>query len=289
MNDYLKLSIINDEISTDILKTTTFLKENAISYVEIRTIDGVNILNSTDTQLKHVKTVLDKNNIKVSCISSPLFKWYPTTTTRKSMTNSKDLYGFPDVLSYKEKEKYIKQAFKIAKFFDCNYIRAFSILYENSRAKSTDFISIEQDLYNLAAQLSKETKIKILIENGYYTNFNSPKQLFKLRKLLSENFGFLLDLGSFFFINKDLVMQDILENLDMFDYLHIKDFDLDSKSYVFLGKGSIDYHEFFKKLFEENLSIDFIALEPHLKNANKQKLTAYLESFKNILEKEKKQ
>jgi sugar phosphate isomerase/epimerase len=71
----IKISIINDEISPNLKEMIDFLNSAEVKWVELRSLNGINILNLTDSQLIEIKAELDKNNIAVSAICSPLFKW----------------------------------------------------------------------------------------------------------------------------------------------------------------------------------------------------------------------
>ena len=70
-----KLSVITDEISQDFGHAAEIAaQEFGLGYIEIRTLWKKNIVNLDDKELAEVRRIVDKHQLKVTDIGSPLFK-----------------------------------------------------------------------------------------------------------------------------------------------------------------------------------------------------------------------
>ena len=78
-----KISIINDEVSDNIMEVVEFLKSNKLRYVELRSIDKINISDLSLSRDREIADYLQKNRIKVSCIASPILKWHPGKVSKR--------------------------------------------------------------------------------------------------------------------------------------------------------------------------------------------------------------
>jgi len=70
----VKLSAFADEVDPDFGEQVTFLQEHGIGFLEIRFVDGKNVLDLSKGRLVEVKNLLEDNGIGVSAIASPIGK-----------------------------------------------------------------------------------------------------------------------------------------------------------------------------------------------------------------------
>ena len=74
MKDRIKISGFADEISDNLNVQVESLKKLGISYVEMRGVDGNNLIFHDDKKISEIKKKLDDNGIKLSSLGSPLGK-----------------------------------------------------------------------------------------------------------------------------------------------------------------------------------------------------------------------
>src|SRR3989338_4087676 len=105
MENKLKITTINDEISDSLNETIEFLKLHKIKYVELRTIHKKNLVDYSLGEVKNIRKLLSHHGISVSAFASPLFKWYPDNNKEESQEKV-DTFGFNPRLSLPEKQNY---------------------------------------------------------------------------------------------------------------------------------------------------------------------------------------
>jgi len=162
-----KLSVINDEISDNFDESLKFLVSNHIDYVELRYIGNKNILDCTIEEINIIKEKLDRNNIQVSAIASPLFKWCPVSDNQdiRDLTHNDLMFGFNKYIPKSTKIDYIMKTFVIAKIFETKYVRIFSLIKSEGQ-ENDSFWNEESDLYELALTQARDNQIDLLLENG---------------------------------------------------------------------------------------------------------------------------
>ena len=91
------VALINDEISSVLSETIHFLKSHNIEFVELRMIHNKNLLDYSLDEVGKFSDLLSANNINVSALASPLFKWYPDLI-KKEYSNV-DTFNFSPYLN----------------------------------------------------------------------------------------------------------------------------------------------------------------------------------------------
>ena len=267
MENNIKVSIINDEISDNILESIKYCLKNKLKYLELRTLNKTNLLDLNHKKLKQTKKMLDENGIKVSCIASPLFKWYKTNLKEKGKRDRTYSFSFPEKLTSSEKKYFIKKTIEIAKIFQTKYIRIFSIYRDNQTIDN--FWEIEKDLFNYLFSLANSNNLELLVENGYDVNFHSSKQVITFKKIFKKTpIKLLLDIANTYVIKDPIKKKDYKLIIPNIEYLHLKDFSLKKNKIDILGQGDIDYEYFFKLLFKYIQKPIYVSLEPENYNQN---------------------
>lgn len=271
------LSFINDEVSNNLDGALSFALENKLNYIELRTLNGFNLVDLEKKQIEEIKNVLNDHNISVSAIASPLFKWY---FKPQSQTNAKiDTFSFQPNLNVDQKKEYIDKAIEYAQLLETSYIRVFSLL-QSYNEKAETFYERERDLYVYLEKQLKGTGIKILLENEPVCNFYKSEHLNHFKELFPFNNGrLLLDVGNLYYAGEKFLPEDIGKVSEFVEYVHIKDFDITEKKYVTVGEGIIPYKEFFLEFSRLPLERLFISLETH---SEKDKFFDSMNSIKNI-------
>lgn len=130
-----KLSLIVDSFSNDISDQIGIVKGLNLSYIELRNVNGKNIVDNTDEEIYNILNELTKQNIAVSSICTVIGK--PTINEPFGVQMSKLL-----------------KSLKIAQILRSNNIRIFS-----------DINCDKIELKRLLNKLRDIYKIKICIEN----------------------------------------------------------------------------------------------------------------------------
>lgn len=256
-----KLSGFADEISADINEQIRVLKEEGISYLELRGIWDKNVLDLTDEEIKKAKEEFKKNNIGVSAIGSPIGKISIT-----------DDFG-PHL------EKF-KRALFVAKFFETPYIRIFSY-YPPKGEKPEKYRDEVLRRMETKVKLAEKEKITLLHENERAIYGNSPERCRELHeKIKSKYFRAIFDPANY-------ICDGFVPYPDAFKimvnyivYLHIKDAKFAKEEIIKpAGEGDGRIKETLIELKKKNFD-GFLSIEPHLKYAGQYKGFSGPENFK---------
>lgn len=247
-NVKFNLSAINDEIADDIDLQIKTLKDANFEYIELRKINNKDLGEIDAKLLKEVASKIRAKNLKVSCIDSPIGKF--------------NNY-------YKETE--LKKYLKIAKLFECRYIRVFSNvdkLFERCR-----------DVLKHMQTVANKSGVKLLLENEknhYYCSNN-----FK-----TDNFNLLFDNDNFF-QDKKSIFKNLKNKFKNIRYIHLRDYSKKRNKFTCFGKGDEKLKKILKYLIKHNFD-GFISFETHLpmndNTLSKQKLFLdAVQSFNQII------
>lgn len=67
----ITLSAFADEISPNLDEAVAVLKDCGIGAIDLRGVDGTNVMKFTDAQVSQIKKTLRREKISVACIASP--------------------------------------------------------------------------------------------------------------------------------------------------------------------------------------------------------------------------
>lgn len=242
-NTRMNISFINDEFSDNIEECVYFCRQNSIKFIEIRRIDGKDICDFSDEELKQISNILEQNDIAVSCVSSRVLK--------------KESFPF---LSGEDETKTnfaFNRAIQTAKILKATRIRIFSG-QQSSKFSFEEFASF---LCN-KQEILKRSGVDILIENEKSCNIASVADL----RHFFENFSLphifpLIDFGNAVKVGEtDSFLQYIFLK-DRCRYYHIKDMDINNR-YCAVGSGVFDL----KSIKENAVETSVFSLEPGTKN-----------------------
>ncbi len=71
----LALSVIGDEIGPSLDEMISFAQEHGLKRLDMRTVDGRNLLSMTKPEVIKISRTLESAGISVPAFVSPLFKW----------------------------------------------------------------------------------------------------------------------------------------------------------------------------------------------------------------------
>lgn len=229
----IKLCAFADEYGKSLLEQIEGLKINNISYVELRSIDGKNVLDFTDEEALNYYNILNNAGIKVWSIGSPI--------------------GKVDIsINFDEYKEKVKRICEIAGIMKTNKVRMFSFF----------------NAYSEKDKVIKYLKEMVDIASVYHIDFchENEKEIYgdtidRVLYIIESIPGlkFVYDPANFIQCNQD--SEESIEKLfDKMEYFHIKDVIKETQELVpaGLGDGQI------KKLISKVKKDVVFTIEPHL-------------------------
>jgi len=242
MKIYEKISGFADEIAQELDVQIEAVSRLGIQYIEMRGVDGNNLIYHPDAKVKEIKQKLENAGIKLSALGSPLGK-----------------IGIEDPFEPHFEE--FKRACEIAHRMDTKNIRMFSFYIPEGKEK--EYKGKVFDRLGRFADYAGRNDIVLLHENekGIY-GAKAPECLEIMKKLGSDHFRAIFDFANFVQCGQDtLEAYDLLK--DYVDYIHVKDARKENGTVVPVGYGDGNVEAILKKLFASGFD-GFLSLEPHL-------------------------
>ncbi len=242
MNKYDKITGFADEISDDLSTQIESLNKLDIHYVEMRGVDGNNLIFHNNEKVKEIRSRLDDAGIALSALGSPLGK-----------------IGIED--SFDKHFEDFKRAVEIAHMMDTKNIRMFSF-YISDEQRQTRKGEVFDRLGRFVDYAS-DNDIVLLHENekGIYGE-KAPECLELMKEFAGDHFRAIFDFANFVQCGQDtLEAYEMLK--DYIAYIHVKDARSKTGTVVPSGYGDGNVEIILKKLFEKGFD-GFLSLEPHL-------------------------
>lgn len=232
-----------DEIANELAVQVESLKKLGISHIEMRGVDGNNLIYHTDEKVKYIKNYLDDNGIKLSALGSPLGK-----------------IGIED--DFAPHFEAFKRAVEISHMMETQNIRMFSFYIPQDKSLG----AYEDEVFNRIGKFvdyAKNNDVVLLHENekGIY-----GEKAVECKKLMDcfygENFKAIFDFANFVQAKDDtLAGYELLK--PYISYIHVKDALWDTGEVVPAGLGDGNVKEILKDLNESGFK-GYLSLEPHL-------------------------
>lgn len=245
----MKISGFIDEIDIGFEKEVEVVKKLGMNYIELRSVDGVNISDLSIEKVKDIKKYLQNKNIKVSCIASPIGKI------------SIDEVDFEN--KFEEHLKKFKHVLNIAEILEVKYVRVFSFFLKREQKEKYKDLILEK-MKSFIKEIS-DLDIVLLHENEKGIFGDDTESCLKLiEEINSEKFRLIFDPANF--IQVGVSSLKAYEKLKKFiEYVHLKDAKFSSHENVLIGTGDGEVLELLKELKKDDFK-GFLSLEPHLIN-----------------------
>ncbi len=254
-----------DEIAQDLTTQLENLKKLDMHYMEMRGVDGNNLIYHTPEKVKEIKERLDGAGVALSALGSPLGK-----------------IGIDDPFE-KHLEEF-KVAVDIAHKMDAKNIRMFSFyIPEGESAKYKEKVF---DRLGQFADYAKVNDVVLLHENEKGIYGEKAKECKEIMDAFrGDHFKAIFDFANFVQADQDtLEAYELLK--DDIAYIHVKDAIMGSGKVVPAGMGDGNVAEILGKLYAGGFN-GFLSLEPHLFDfvgfASLEKEKDKLESDKKVL------
>ena len=244
MNGYEKLTGFADEIAQDLGTQLECLQKLNMHYVEMRGVDGNNLIYHDNAKLKEIKKRLEDADVAISALGSPLGKIGVTDPFEKHFEE-------------------FQRAVEIAQIMGSSYIRMFSFYLPKDALPDQQVKDIVWDRLGKFAEYAKQEKICLLHENEKGIYGEKAKECLEIL----DAFGGEYFKAIFDFANFVQAKQDTLEAYELLKkdiaYIHVKDALWENGKVVPAGYGDGHLTEILRRLFADGFS-GFLSLEPHL-------------------------
>lgn len=244
MNIKYRLTGFADEIADDLTTQIESLKKLNIRYVEMRGVDGNNLIFHSTDKVKEIKSRLDDAGIALSALGSPLgkigieepfekhFEAFKRAVEIAHMMKTKNIRMFSFYIPEGKSEIYRNQVFdRMGQFVDYATANDAVLLHEN-----------EKGIYGEKAKECREL----------------------MDAFAGEHFKAIFDFANFVQAGQDtLEAYELLK--DDIAYVHVKDALAANGNVVPAGMGDGNVAAILRRLFESGYE-GFLSLEPHLFN-----------------------
>ncbi len=253
----LALAVIGDEIGPSLPEMISFCRENDVRRLDMRTVDGRNLLGMTLAEVNTIANTLMDAGIEVTTFVSPVLKW---AAPGKTPADGKVDFAF-DPATCPAKDP-LAHAFEVALVLRTTRIRVFSHLRYPGYQPADLKIAIDQ-----LAGLAARDDIVVEMENEPVCNIGSIAELarfFAAQRKPSPLLRPLVDIGNSWSMGAPPEAADIALLAPHVDLIHIKDRDLAGKRGVPVGDGGVPWAMELRRLLEGVTGDEVIAsLETH--------------------------
>ncbi|HHW71368.1 MAG TPA: sugar phosphate isomerase/epimerase [Clostridiales bacterium] len=240
------LSAFADEIDQDLTVQMDVLEKHDINYIEMRGVNGKNIVEYSLDEVKTIKGKLDERGFKISAIGSPIGKIMIEDDFRPHL-------------------ELFKHTLEIAKILETRYIRMFSFYIPNGE-EASKYRDEVLSRWNRFVDAAKDTDIILLHENekGIYGD-TAERCLDLLENLDNKRVKAIFDPANFIQCDVETYPYAFELLRDYIEYMHIKDARFSDHEVVPSGKGDGKIKEILTELY--NMGFEgFLSIEPHLAN-----------------------
>ncbi|MBC7766323.1 MAG: sugar phosphate isomerase/epimerase [Hyphomonadaceae bacterium] len=232
-----------DEIDANFMTQLEGLNKLSIGYIEVRGVNGKNISELNNQEVKEAKTQLNNYGIKVSAIGSPIGKIKITDDFEAHLET-------------------FKRVLETAITLETNYMRIFSFFMPHEKDPAIYRDEVMLRLQRLK-EVNKGSGITLLHENEKDIYGDIPERCLDILKTLGgDDFQAVFDPANFIQCGC-VVYPNAFDMLKPFiKYMHIKDA-LANGEVVPAGYGLGNIETLLKSLKASNYE-GFVSLEPHL-------------------------
>ncbi|HZY53094.1 MAG TPA: sugar phosphate isomerase/epimerase [Reyranella sp.] len=253
----LALAVIGDEIGPSVTEMLSFCDENKVRRLDMRTVDGRNLLGMTLDEVDAIGRQLKTAGISVPTFVSPVLKW---AAPGKAPAGGNVDFAFDP--STCPTDDPVAHAFDVATVLGASKIRVFTYL-RYPGFKPDDLLAPMGRLVDLAER--HDTAVEI--ENEPVCNIGSMPELTGYFASLGEPSPWLrplVDIGNSWSMGQPPSDDDFETLGPMVDLIHLKDRDFEAKRTVPLGDGKVPWARELTRLLAHVTAPEVVAsMETH--------------------------
>jgi L-ribulose-5-phosphate 3-epimerase len=167
----IPIAAITDEFSPSLATALPVMREIGMTAAELRVVDGKNILDLTDEELKRAKAALDEAGFTVVSIASPVLKCVLPGAPEVDSRFQHDVFASKH--TFEDQPRLTEHAFQVAKFFGARIVRVFS--YWRTIHPEVCHDAIVRALSTLAEQ-AEQADLIIGLENEHACNVGTAAE-----------------------------------------------------------------------------------------------------------------
>jgi L-ribulose-5-phosphate 3-epimerase len=256
-----RVSVINDEISQDFGHACEVAaRDFGMRWVELRSMWKKNIVNLDEKEVAEARGILEKYQLKVTDIASPLFK-VDFADAPKSKFASEG--GFQADFTYAQQEEVLDRAIAMAKAFQTDRVRCFDFWRLDDQGP---YRAAMNEKLRQAAEKCGQNGITLVLENDSPCNTATAAEAAKvLDAIKSPNLMLNWDPGNAATLGETPYPDGYkLLPKDRIGHCHCKDAVKTAKGYDWapMGGGIIDWEGQFKALKRDGYHFA-VSLETH--------------------------
>lgn len=237
------LSAFADEYSPKFDEQLEGLKKNGVGFMEIRGIDGKNVSDLTEDEMKAVREKLDKAGIGVSSIGSPIGKIKANDPFEPHLDK-------------------LRNCIKAAKILGTENIRMFSFYMPDSVSREEARPEVMKRL-GAMLEIAKAEGITLCHENEKGIWGDSPETCLEIQKEFNGEIKLIFDPANFIECGYEPYPHGFDLIGDRIYYMHIKDATAE-RTIAPAGKGIGRIPDIIRELDKRDGKI-FLTVEPHLR------------------------
>ena len=243
MNKYI-LSAFSDEIDEDLKTQMDVLDQYGIKYIEIRGVNGRNIVQHTLEEVKEIKKALDARGFKISAVGSPIGKILITDDFEPHL-------------------ELFRHTLEIARILETPYVRMFSFFIPGGDEPAKHREQVLQRLSGFI-EAAKGSGIVLLHENEKDIYGDIPERCLDILETMNcDYFRAAFDPANFVQCDAKTYPEgfELLEKYVV--HMHIKDALYKDHSVVPAGYGDGRVKEILTRLYSRGYE-GILTFEPHL-------------------------
>lgn len=232
-----------DEIAADAGEQISGLRSAGVSHVEVRGVNGTNVLDLTDAEVAAFRHQLDAAAIRVSCVGSPIGK----------VQIRSDLEAH-----FRRFETALRRAGQLG----CGFVRVFSFYHEGESPEAVRVATIEQ--LARMTEAAADAGVVLVHENESRIYGDTPERCADLLDSVDdEHLGAAFDPANFVQCScrPAAAWAALAERVV---YFHVKDAVADSGRVVPAGHGDGEVEAVLGEALSRGYA-GFLSIEPHLK------------------------
>ncbi|HXY23879.1 MAG TPA: sugar phosphate isomerase/epimerase family protein [Candidatus Acidoferrum sp.] len=262
-----KLSVITDEITQDFGHALEIAShEFGLGHVELRTLWDKNIINLNEKELAEARRLLEKFELRVTDIASPLFKTDWPGAPKSQYSPGKPQYGAD--YTFEQQGEVLERSIAVAKALGTDRIRCFDFWRLEDPKPFRG--AMDEKLHETAAAVAPKN-ITLLLENEFACNTATGAEAGRtLRAVTAPNFKLNWDPGNAAY-RGETAFPDGFEKIpeDRIGHMHCKDVVRKADGgfeWAAMGRGLIDYEGQFRAMLKMGYT-GTMSLETHWRGA----------------------
>lgn len=232
----IRLCAFADEAAATLAEQIAALKENGVSLIEVRGIDGKNVAQLTREEARHYARLLRDSGIDVFSIGSPLGK-VPLAEADAHMTT-------------------VRHVCELARIFGTDRIRIFSFYEADGRGDEVI------DALRRMAEIASEYGVLLCHENEKAIYGDTPARVAKLMAAGIQGLRFVFDPANYVQCGVN-AKEALTRFFEQTDYFHIKDVIAATGELVPSGHGDAAIDAIAEAIAASGRDV-VLTLEPHL-------------------------